>query len=65
MKSPLEKLNELASGKIVICSDEDLEAMCPFDVSNFIRSRPNPTQCGIKDRWECWIEQRDINKLKS
>ena len=63
MKSPLEKLNEMAQGEIVICSDSDLDSMAVFDRSNLIRSRPNPARVGMKDRWECWIEQRDINHL--
>lgn len=64
MKSPLEKLNEMAEGKRVICSDADLDAMLPFDRANFVRSIPNKGQVGTKDQWECWIEYRDIQKLK-
>lgn len=61
--SPLNKLSEMVQGKIVIMSDEQLDLLCPFDVSNLIRSRPNPNQCGTKDRWECWIERRDLSRF--
>lgn len=63
LSSPLTKLAELADGKQVICSDEDLDAMTPFDLSNIIRSMPNPQQVGTKDRWLCWIERRDLNRF--
>ena len=56
----ITKLNRLANGELVICSDTDLDAMILFDVSNRIRSRPNPNRLGTKDTWEAWIEKRDM-----
>ena len=58
------KLSEMANGKLVICSDAELDAMIPFDVSNIVRSRPNPNQLGTLDRWECWIEKRDLARFE-
>jgi hypothetical protein len=63
MKTTLEKLNEMMGGKLVVCSDAELDSLVPFDVSNAIRSRPNPAQVGTLDRWECWIERRDIKNM--
>lgn len=62
--NPMLKLSEMANGKLVICSDAELDAMAVFDVSNLVRSRPNPNQLGTKDRWECWIEQRDLKRFE-
>lgn len=61
---PVAKLEALMTGDIVIMSDDDLDLLCKFDASNVIRSRPNPAQIGTKDRYECWIERRDLQKLK-
>ena len=62
--NPLKKLSQLAGGDLVICSDAELDAMAAFDVSNIIRSRPNPQQVGARDQWECWIEQRDLKRFQ-
>ncbi len=63
MKTAMDKLTALINGKLVVCSDEDLDLMIPFDVSNVIRSRPNPARVGTKDTWEAWIEYRDRQRL--
>lgn len=64
-KAAIEKLRSMTQGHIEIMSDADLDLLCKIDLSNAIRSRPNPNQVGTLDRWECWIERRDIVRLTS
>lgn len=63
MKSTIEKLRLMTEGKAQILSDQELDRLCAFDISNLIRSKPNPKQVGTKDRWECWIEKRDLRRF--
>jgi hypothetical protein len=61
----MEKLNRMIGGQSAVMSDDELDLLANFDVSNLIRSKPNSKQCGLLDRWECWIEQRDVKRFYS
>lgn len=63
-KATIEKLRDMIAGKATIMSDDELDLLSHLDSSNAIRSMPNPKQVGTKDRWLCWIEQRDVKRLK-
>lgn len=62
-KATIEKLGDMTAGKLTIMSDCELDTLAILDVSNLIRSRPNPKQCGTLDRWECWIERKDLARF--
>lgn len=64
-KAPIEKLRSMVQGNSEVMSDADLDLLTGFDVSNVIRSRPNSKQVGTLDRWECWIERRDLVKFQN
>ena len=64
-KPTIDKLERMMKGERVVCSETDLDLLSPFDASNVIRSIPNPNRVGLKDAYECWIEQRDIDRLNN
>lgn len=65
MRAAFQKLKAMMEGEVVICSDDELDLIAPFDAANCIRSKPNKSAVGTKDTWECWIERRDVQKLKA
>lgn len=61
-EATITKLRLLFKGKEQVMSDEELDTLSKLDASNVIRTRPNPQQVGVKDRWIAWVEQRDVGR---
>lgn len=63
-QSAFAKLDTMLHGQSVIMSDDELDNLANFDASNVVRSKPNTKRVGTKDTYECWIERRDVKRIK-
>jgi hypothetical protein len=59
-----DKCDRMLLGERLIFSNDQLDELLPYRISDLIRSLPNPNRLGTKDTYVAWIDHKDIKKAK-